>query len=109
MPRAHWMALIGLAFSAFVMNTSEFMPIGLLVDIAESFSMTEAEAGLIISLYAWAVALLSIPLMVLASRFNLKAVLLASIALFAAGQVASALAPSFSLLVGARLMVAAML
>ena len=107
MPRAHWMALIGLAFSAFVMNTSEFMPIGLLVDIAESFSMTEAEAGLIISLYAWAVALLSIPLMVLASRFNLKAVLLASIALFAAGQVASALAPSFSLLVGARLMVAA--
>lgn len=107
MPRAHWMALIGLAFSAFVMNTSEFMPIGLLVDIAESFSMTEAEAGLIISLYAWAVALLSIPLMVLASRFNLKAVLLASIALFAAGQIASALAPSFSLLVGARLMVAA--
>ena len=107
MYRQQWMALIGLALSAFIMNTSEFMPIGLLVDIAGSFAMTEAEAGLIVSIYAWAVALLSVPLMVFASRFNLKRLLVAVIVLFAAGQVASALAPSFALLVGARLMVAA--
>ena len=102
-----WLSLVGLALAAFVMNTSEFMPIGLLVDIAADFSMTEAEAGIVITLYAWAVALLSLPLMVFASRFNLKALLVAVIALFAAGQVASALAPSFALLVGARLLVAA--
>lgn len=48
MYRQQWMALIGLALSAFIMNTSEFMPIGLLVDIAGSFAMTEAEAGLIV-------------------------------------------------------------
>ena len=71
MSRRHWIALIGLAFSAFIMNTSEFMPIGLLVDIAAGFSMTETEAGYIVSVYAWAVALLSVPLMVLASRFRL--------------------------------------
>lgn len=29
--------LIGIAFSAFVFNTSEFMPIALLVDIAADF------------------------------------------------------------------------
>ena len=86
------------------MNTSEFMPIGLLVDIAAGFSMTEAEAGYIVSVYAWAVALLSVPLMVLASRFRLKTVLVGGIALFAAGQTASALAPSFALLIGARIM-----
>lgn len=107
MSRRHWIALIGLAFSAFIMNTSEFMPIGLLVDIAAGFSMTEAETGYIVSVYAWAVALLSVPLMVLASRFRLKTVLVGCIALFAAGQTASALAPSFALLIGARIMVAA--
>ena len=107
MSRRHWIALIGLAFSAFIMNTSEFMPIGLLVDIAAGFSMTEAEAGYIVSVYAWAVALLSVPLMVLASRFRLKTMLVGCIALFAAGQTASALAPSFALLIGARIMVAA--
>lgn len=107
MARKDWLVLAGLAFSAFIMNTSEFMPIGLLVDIAADFGMTEAGAGLIISLYAWAVALLSIPLMVFASRFELKRLMLAVIALLAAGQVASALAPTFPLLVAARLMVAA--
>ncbi len=107
MTHRQWMALIGIAFSAFIMNTSEFMPIGLLVDIAAAFSMTEAEAGFIISIYAWAVALLSIPLMVAASRFRLKSVLIACIALFAAGQVGSAVAPTFELLVVARLLVAA--
>ena len=45
MTSKQWLPLIGLAFSAFMLNTSEFMPIGLLVDIAADFSMTEAEAG----------------------------------------------------------------
>lgn len=40
-----WLPLIGLACCAFVFNTSEFMPIGLLTDIAASFSLTEAQAG----------------------------------------------------------------
>lgn len=37
-----WLPLIGLTCCAFVFNTSEFMPIGLLTDIAASFSLTEA-------------------------------------------------------------------
>lgn len=107
MARRDWLVLVGLAFSAFIMNTSEFMPIGLLVDIAADFNLTESGAGVIITIYAWAVALLSIPLMVFASRFELKRLMLAVIALFAAGQVASAIAPTFFLLIIARLMVAA--
>jgi len=54
-----WLALAGLACSAFVFNTSEFIPIGLLTDIAADFHVTEARAGLLISVYAWMVALLS--------------------------------------------------
>lgn len=99
--------LAGLACCSFVMNTSEFMPIGLLVDIAADFGMTEAEAGMMVTIYAWAVALLSIPLMVVLSRFSPTRLLLSVIALFAAGQAVSALAPTFWALVGGRLLVAA--
>ena len=107
MQRREWLALAGLACCAFVMNTSEFMPIGLLVDIAADFSLTEAEAGGVVTIYAWAVALLSIPLMVALSRFSPTRLLLGVIALFCAGQVASAVAPTFALLVVGRLLVAA--
>lgn len=48
-----WMSLIGLTCAAFIFNTSEFIPIGLLSDIAEDFSVTEAKAGMIISVYAF--------------------------------------------------------
>lgn len=81
-----WLPLVGLACSAFVFNTSEFMPIGLLTDIGSTFGLTEAGTGVMITAYAWAVMLLSLPLMVIASRVEFKRLLLFVIALFASGQ-----------------------
>lgn len=101
-----WMALAGLTFSAFILNTSEFMPIGLLTDISAGFSITEATCGLMITAYAWAVMLLSLPLMIAASRVEFKRLLLGVLMVFAAGQVFSAVAQTFSLLVLARIVVA---
>lgn len=101
-----WLPLIGLACCAFVFNTSEFMPIGLLTDIAASFSLTEAQAGIMISVYAWGVMLLSLPLMVFASRFEFKRMLLGVLAVFSLGQFLSAVAPTYPILVCARLVVA---
>ena len=102
-----WLPLIGLTCAAFIFNTSEFMPIGLLIDISASFHISEAATGVMISVYAWGVMLLSLPLMVFASRFDLRRLLLAVIALFACGQFLSAAAPTFPILVLARLVVAA--
>lgn len=102
-----WLPLAGLALAAFIFNTSEFMPVGLLTDIAVSFGLSEAACGMMISIYAWAVMVLSLPLMVLGSKLEPRRLLLAVIALFMAGQIASALAPTFPLLVAARLLVAA--
>lgn len=99
--------VVGLAVAAFIFNTSEFMPVGLLTDIAASFSLTEAQAGVMISVYAWGVMALSLPLMMAGSRLAPRRLLLAVVAVFLAGQVASALAPTFGLLVAARLLVAA--
>ena len=106
MTARQWLALAGLTCSAFVFNTSEFMPIGLLSSIAGGFGLTEAQAGMMTSIYAWAVMALSLPLMVFASRFEFKRLLLAVIALFTVGQFACAVAPTFELLVAARLLVA---
>lgn len=85
--------LVGIAFSAFVFNTSEFMPIALLVDIAADFQVSESQAGILITAYAWAVCILSLPLMVFASRFGFRNLLLGLVALFGTCQVLSALAP----------------
>ena len=40
MTSRQWMALAGLTLSAFMLNTSEFMPIGLLTDIASGFGLS---------------------------------------------------------------------
>ena len=107
MKASELLPLIALTLSAFLLNTSEFVPIGLLTDIAGAFSLSESGAGLMISIYAWAVALLSLPLMLAASRISPKALIVSVLAVFCAGQVASALAPTFELLVASRLVVAA--
>ena len=104
--RGQWLALAGLAVSAFIFNTSEFIPIGLLSDIGQTFSLTEAQTGIMISVYAWGVMVLSLPLMVFASRFDFRRLLLGLIAIFATGQFLSAISPTYVLLICSRLVVA---
>lgn len=101
-----WLPLIGMTLAAFIFNTSEFMPIGLLTNIADSFTLTEAEAGIMITAYSWAVMILSLPLMIGISRFSYKPILLLTLGVFATGQILSGIAPSFGILIIARLVVA---
>ena len=81
MPLKAWLPLIGMTVSAFIFNTSEFVPIGLLSDIAANFGITESHAGLLISVYSWVVTLLSLPLMLLVSKMSYRKLLLGTIAL----------------------------
>ena len=60
-----WVPLCILTVAGFTFNTSELIPIGLLSDIAGSFGVSEARAGMLITVYAWVVALMSLPLMLL--------------------------------------------
>lgn len=106
MARWEWIPLMGMVASVFIFNTSEFMPIGLLVDIAADFQITEAKAGMLITAYAWAVTILSLPLMILASRFEYKRLLMGTVLLFGAGQILSAVAGNYWMLMVSRLLVA---
>ena len=82
MPLRELLPLLGMTVSAFIFNTSEFMPIGLLTDIAAAFHITEAQAGMLITAYSWVVTLLSLPLMILACRMDFKKLLLGTVGLF---------------------------
>lgn len=102
----NWMALIGLTCAAFIFNTSEFIPIGLLTDIANDFSTTEAKAGMIISIYAFVVMLLSLPLMIVVSIFEMKKLLSGVIFVFVGFQFLSAVSTSYHMLMLSRIGVA---
>lgn len=101
-----WLPVIGLTFSAFVFNTSEFVPIGLLSDIATDFQISEAHAGLLITIYAWVVALVSLPLMMLFSKWDYRKLLFMVIGLFIASHLLSAVSGSYFLLMVSRIGVA---
>lgn len=101
-----WLPLIGMTISAFLVNTSEFMPIGLLTDISNDFNMTAAQAGVMITAYSWTVTILSLPLMLLACKIKPKKLLLGTLTVFAVCQVLSVISIGFPFLVVSRIGVA---
>ncbi len=104
----HWLPLVGLTCAAFVFNTSEFVPIGLLTDIAADFGITEAHAGMLISVYAWMVMLLSLPLMLLVSKSGLRRLMLGVLAGFVLFQALSSVSHTYAMLMASRIGVACM-
>ena len=101
-----WLPLIAIVICVFIVNMSEFMPIGLLTDIATDFDISESKAGLLISFYAWAVAILSLPIMLLLRKMEYRRMFLMTIALFAFFQILSGISSSYGMLMASRIGVA---
>ncbi|WP_260604737.1 MFS transporter [Campylobacter sp. MIT 99-7217] len=99
-------AVFVITCACFIFNSTEFMPIGILSLIAQDFGVSEAAVGLVITFYAWVVALASLPLMLLSSKIELKKLMLSILALFILAHIISSLANSFGLLIFSRLLVA---
>ncbi len=104
--RTQYFQVFLMGVSAFIMNTTEFVPVALLSDIAQDFSITTAETGWMLTLYAWIVAAMSLPLMLLTSRFERKRLLLGLFAVFIVSHILSVLAWSFNVLLISRVGIA---
>ncbi|MDR6518145.1 DHA1 family inner membrane transport protein [Variovorax paradoxus] len=95
-------ALLALTAGAFGIGTTEFVIMGLLMQVSTDLHVSITAAGLLISGYALGVAV-GAPVLTIATRkLPRKTVLLALMAIFTLGNLACALAPNYEMLMAAR-------
>nr|WP_206118556.1 MFS transporter [Rhizobium laguerreae] len=86
---------LALACGGFGIGTGEFAIMGLLPNVAETFSVTTPQAGYVISAYALGVVVGAPVIAVLAAKMARRTLLLTLMLIFAAGNISSAMAPTF--------------
>ncbi len=101
-PRHATLATIALILGGVAIGTTEFVTMGLLPEIASGVGVSIPSAGHTISAYAAGVVIGAPLLAVLAATWPRKALLIGLMGAFTVGNVLSAVAPDYGLLVGAR-------
>jgi MFS transporter, DHA1 family, inner membrane transport protein len=100
------LGLLALAIGGFGIGLTEFVIMGLLPEVAADFGVTESVAGWLISGYALSVAVGAIGLTAAVTRFNRKHVLIGLMVLFIIGNLLSALAPGYAVMMTGRIVAA---
>lgn len=98
--------LLALAVAAFGIGTTEFVIMGLLPDVARDLSVSIPAAGMLVSAYALGVTI-GAPIVAIAiANVPRKAALMRLIGIFIVGNLLCALAPTYSILMAARIVTA---
>jgi DHA1 family L-arabinose/isopropyl-beta-D-thiogalactopyranoside export protein-like MFS transporter/DHA1 family inner membrane transport protein len=105
-PRRAWAALVVLSLVAFACITTELLPIGLLTVIASDVDRSRSQVGLLVSGYAIVVVLASVPLTRLTQRIPRRELLAVTMVLFSAANGVAAIASTYEVLAGARVVTA---
>jgi DHA1 family inner membrane transport protein len=94
-PMAVALVQLALACGGFGIGTGEFAIMGLLPNVASTFSVTTPQAGYVISAYALGVVIGAPVIAVLAAKMARRSLLLLLMGVFAIGNILSAMAPTF--------------
>lgn len=97
------LALYALAAGAFGIGTSEFVIMGLLLEVSNDLGVSLFMAGMLITGYALGVVVGAPILSLLAARWPKKTMLLVLMGIFTVGNLLCALAPSYTVLMIARI------
>lgn len=96
------LVLLALGLGGFGIGVGEFVPMGLLPEIAGGLGRSITDAGHVVSAYALGVVVGAPVIAVFGARLPRRALLVALMVAFAAGNLLSAIAPTYGTLLGAR-------
>jgi predicted MFS family arabinose efflux permease len=96
--------LLMLALAAFGYNTSESFPVGLLPRMSTDLQVPESHIGALLAMYAAVVAITVIPLVVMTTPVGRRRLILITVSALAVSNAAISVAPTYELLLGARLL-----
>ncbi len=103
---SHGAVLAFLAFGNFIVGMGAFVVIGIVSPIAEGLGVSKASAGMVLTAYAFAYAVLSPVTAAITGTVSRRVVLTAALAIFCLGSVLSALSPNLLMLAASRMVVA---
>jgi len=103
-PRFPLFSLLVISGAIFVSVSSEFLPTGLLPDMAGTLRVSESRVGLLVTIFAFTVAITTIPLTRLTQRFSRKWLMVVLLLVFAVANVLAGLSQTYEFLVFARIL-----
>ena len=104
--RTQFWRVVIMACAAFIFNTTEFVPVALLTDIGQSFNMQTSDVGLMMTVYAWTVLIMSLPAMLATGKMERKSLLVKLFIIFIIGHILSVIAWNYWILLIARMCIA---
>lgn len=100
------LSLVMLSVGSFIWLVTEVMPIGLLTDMAQGLGVSSGKAGLLVTGYAWVVALTAIPLTALTSGIDRRIMIASLLALAGVVNILSAFVSNFAVMALLRITLA---
>lgn len=104
--RMPWAALVTMALTVFIVVSGEMMPAAVLPALATDLEVSLVRAGLLVSAWAAMVVVASFPLARLTARMRRPIVIAGALAVFALATLVTAMAPTYTVAMGSRLVAA---
>jgi DHA1 family L-arabinose/isopropyl-beta-D-thiogalactopyranoside export protein-like MFS transporter len=98
--------LLIVMFAAFVAQTTEYLPIGLIPAIRQDLGVSEAAVGVLVTGYAWIAAATAVPFTLLTGRLDRRTLLLGLIAVITLSNALGAISPGYAMLAATRMLTA---